>query len=185
MVAVVAERGYDMATVEAVSERAGVSSDAFHRHFADREDCYLEAFASVADDLEETMIAAGDAQRAWPEAVRARLTVLLEDLAADPDLVRFTMTIPAAGRGGVVVRFRAMREGLLSVPTARPPDDAPLRPSRLAEEGLRGALAALILREAVTGDGGGLPLLLPALTELVLTPYLGREEAVRLARGAA
>jgi hypothetical protein len=51
-----------------------------------------------------------------------------------------------------------------------------------AEYGLAGGVAALVLAGLAEGRGQRLQDLLPELTELVLTPYLGRGEAARLAR---
>ena len=45
-----------------------------------------------------------------------------------------------------------------------------------------GGMAALIADRVLAGEGDRLPDLLPDLLEFVLTPYLGREEAVRIAR---
>ena len=48
-----------------------------------------------------------------------------------------------------------------------------------------GGMAALIADRVQVGEGGRLLDLLPDLLELVLTPYLGREEAVRVSRRAS
>ena len=43
--------------------------------------------------------------------------------------------------------------------------------------------AALVVRKVEAGEGQRLPELLPDLLELTLSPYVGRDEAIRLARG--
>jgi hypothetical protein len=50
------------------------------------------------------------------------------------------------------------------------------------EEALVGGIVSLIVRELSAGRGGQLESLLPDLVELTLAPYVGAEEAARLAR---
>ena len=45
-------------------------------------------------------------------------------------------------------------------------------------------MAALVMEKVEAGEGATLPKLIPDLLELFLTPYIGREEAVRVARKA-
>jgi hypothetical protein len=49
------------------------------------------------------------------------------------------------------------------------------------EQALAGGISRLIVRKLGEGEAAALPELSPALTELVLWPYLGGEEAVRIA----
>ena len=51
MVRVAAAKGYEAATVNDVIEVAGVSLETFHEMFADKEDCFLEAYDAVIDVL--------------------------------------------------------------------------------------------------------------------------------------
>jgi hypothetical protein len=53
------------------------------------------------------------------------------------------------------------------------------------EETLVGGIVSLIVREISAGRTEDLEKLLPDLVELILAPYLGSEEAERLARQAA
>ena len=67
------------------------------------------------------------------------------------------------------------------------PNDEPPPGSRAhaRERALVGGIATLIVHRLEAGEAERLPELLPDLYELVLTPYLGREEARRLARESA
>lgn len=53
------------------------------------------------------------------------------------------------------------------------------------EQALVGGISTLVVRRLKAGEAGRLEDLLPDLHELVLTSYLGRREAQRLARTAA
>lgn len=49
--------GYSAATIDGISEEAGFSRGAFYAHFGSKEDVFLEALASQADEFTPTLIA--------------------------------------------------------------------------------------------------------------------------------
>jgi AcrR family transcriptional regulator len=55
------EDGYGGASVVAIAERAGVASGTLYRHFASKEEMFVEVFRSVCDREVEAMRAAADA----------------------------------------------------------------------------------------------------------------------------
>ncbi len=59
--------GYGAATVAAIAERAGVASGTLYRHFASKEELFLEIFRDVCEGEERAMRAAAD--EAGPGAV--------------------------------------------------------------------------------------------------------------------
>ena len=62
-------------------------------------------------------------------------------------------------------------------------DERPLPAS--TEESTIGALVSLASRKVVAGEAGRLEDLLPDFTQFILAPYLGPDEAERLAAAAA
>jgi hypothetical protein len=128
------------------------------------------------------MAEAGEGVRGWPARVRAELAALLDSLAANPDLVRFTLIAPPAAGGEIAAAQRDFLERLLALLVEGRPKSA-RRPTEAAELGLVGGLAGLLVDKVEAGEGERLPDLLPDLLELVLTPYLGRERAIAEARG--
>src|SRR5436309_7135838 len=73
----VQEVGYARMTVAQVIARARVSRKTFYDVFADREDCFLAAFAQALGRAREEVTAAYDAEAAWRAAMRAALARLL------------------------------------------------------------------------------------------------------------
>jgi AcrR family transcriptional regulator len=71
------EGGYGAATVIAVAERAGVASGTLYRHFASKEELFVEVFRSVCDREVLAMRAAADAMAADSAQVDRLSTVLL------------------------------------------------------------------------------------------------------------
>ncbi|HXF31277.1 MAG TPA: helix-turn-helix domain-containing protein [Solirubrobacterales bacterium] len=182
MIATVAAHGYHETTISEVAAAAGVSRRTFYSYFDSKEACFLDTFGLIEDHLVEVMTDAGTTIRAWPARAKAQLSVMLEELAANPDLVRFALIAPPAAGGRFLERYRAFLERLIGVVAG---DRVPR--SKVANEGaelaMAGGLAALITAKVNAGEGERLLELLPELTELVLTPYIGHKRAAKEARG--
>jgi AcrR family transcriptional regulator len=182
MIEVVVERGYGAATVTRVVAAAGVSRRTFYNYYADKLEAFTDVYGQVSKFLLETMTEAGDAEKGgWAARVRTQLGALLEAMAANPDLARFCLAVPPAAGGEVSAMYRDFLTELGdALENGRPKHTR--RPPPATEYGMAGGLAALIVKSVAENGGGGLEDLLPEVTELVLTPYLGREEAARRAR---
>lgn len=186
IIAVVAERGYHDATISQIAAAAGVSRRTFYTYFSSKQGCFLDAYGQIAAHLRDAAAAAAAPYSEWADRVGARLRSALEVFAANPDLVRFHLVeAPRAGEE-IAARYRQGTTLALADLTAdRPPPPAIRQPSEAVEYAVMGGMAALIADRVLAGEGDRLPSLLPDLLELVLTPYLGREEAVRVSRRAA
>lgn len=183
IIATVAEHGYHDATISQIAAAAGVSRRTFYGYFSSKEECFFDTYRMVADHLVEAMSAAGGEQDEWPERVHAELHVLLDSLAANPDLVRFCLIAPPSAGGEVLASYQALLERLLATLTTGVPGPPDARePTEAAEYGLVGGLAGLLVAKVRAGEGEWLAELLPDLLELVLTPYLGRERAAHEVR---
>lgn len=183
IIAVVAEGGYHDATITRIAAAAGVSRRTFYSYFSSKQECFLDAYDQIAAHLRSAGAAAAAPHEEWPDRVAAKLRSALEVFAANPDLVRFYLVeAPRAGdEVAAHYRFGAVR-ALADLTARRPPSVR--QPSEAVEYALMGGIAALIADRVQIGEGDRLPDLLPDLLVLVLTPYLGREAAVRIATGA-
>ena len=182
----IAENGYTGTTIAHITRNAAVSRRTFYEHFASKDECFVAAYETVMSTLreqvEEAFEAAGED---WPQAVRAGIAAMLGFLAAEPHLARLCM-VEALVAGPVVVErydsavqsfvpyFRRGREGRSAAVLER------LSPT--TEEALVGGMMSLISRRIVAGKTTELETLLPDLVEFTLTPYLGGDEAARVAR---
>jgi AcrR family transcriptional regulator len=184
LVDTVAERGYNATTVANITKAASVSRRTFYEHFADKEACFLAAYEMVADHIAASMRAASEAFEEWPQKVRAALATMLRFLAGEPELARLCMIEPVAAGGEIAARHRASMQGLVAILKAgRRPEHAGDHPlPEATEETLVGGVVSLIVREISAGRTEQLEELLPDLVELTLAPYVGGEEAERLAR---
>ena len=106
MIATVAERGLNEATIADVCAAAGVSRRTFYAYFSSKEECFLATAARLLAYLRGAADAASAEATDWPGRVTAKLRATLELFAANPDLARFTLVAPQRAGGPVAVRYR-------------------------------------------------------------------------------
>jgi AcrR family transcriptional regulator len=183
IITTVAARGYHRTRITDITAAAGVSRRTFYSYFESKADGFFDTYDMVADYLREAAVAAAEAESGWPERVRARLAAVLDVFAANPDLARFVLIAPQRAGSEISERYRrGMDEVLTELTQGMPAEIAAKAPSRTTEMTLIGGGAALIVRKVEAGEGERLSELLPDLLELTLTPFLGRAEAMRVAR---
>jgi AcrR family transcriptional regulator len=167
--------------VTQVVAAAGVSRRTFYNYYSNKAEAFFDVFGKVTDFLCGAMIEAGESERGWAARVRAELEALLDCFATNLDLVAFCLFAPPAAGGDVAAAYRAFLDRLLAILVEGRPKSA-RRTSPAAESGLVGGLAALVLSAHEEGSPEAIRRLGPEITELVLTPFLGREAALRAAR---
>lgn len=183
IIAVVAEHGYHDATITQIAAAAGVSRRTFYAYFPAKEECFFATYEMVGRHLRQAVHEAAAAESSWPERVRAKFAVALDFFAANPDLARFLMIAPPRAGNEIAARLHlAITNAVAEVTEGMPPPPAVRVPSQAVQQSLVAGVAALVVRKVEAGEGERLPDLLPDLLELTLAPYLGREEAARLAR---
>lgn len=136
------------------------------------------AFARLQVRLEEACAVNGE----WPVAVAAAIRAALEFAAADLSAADVLSNgAMAAGQDGIARRERLLAyigEGLVRGRRLRP-HGAEL--PAVTEHALAGGIVALVGERVATGRAAELPALAPEAIQFVLTPYLGSEEASRIA----
>ena len=181
----VAEKGYAAVTLTDVVKHAKVSRRVFYANFESKEQCFLAAFEVVVDHLRELIGKAVEGIEEWPRQAVAATRAVLAFLAAEPDLARLCLVESRGAGPAVVARFsEAVGEmaPLLARGRAERPEGERLPDS--TEDSTIGSLVSLTYRKVAAGEAEQLGGLLPDCAELVLLPYLGPQEATRLARQA-
>jgi AcrR family transcriptional regulator len=182
----VAEHGYNAVTITHITKAAAVSRRVFYENFEGKEECFLAAFDVVVAHVRELVAEAVDSAPDWPQQAIAAAREALAFLASEPDLARLCLVESQSAGPVVAARFHdAVRE--LVPPLERGRDERsaarPLPPT--TEDSTIGALVSLAARKVAAGEAERLEELLPDFTEFILSPYLGPDEAERLARAAA
>lgn len=183
LIRIVAQRGYNAATIAGIAETAGVTTRTFYKYFESVEACYLAAFALAAGLLAAHLGEAYKAEEEWPLKVRAALAAALDFFAASPELARLLLTEPFVAGAAVSRRYQEQVARL--APFLAAGRDLSPRGAHFpatTERGLIGSIASQIGRKAGAGEAESLPGLLPDLTQFALTPYLGAGEARRVAQ---
>jgi AcrR family transcriptional regulator len=185
IISTVAERGYNETTITQIVEAAGVSRRTFYTYFSSKEECYVDTWELISNFITEVAAEAAQQESSWPAKVRARLEATLGTFASNPDLARFMLIAPTRAGNDIADRYRVgMVRALGDLTDGMPKKAQARRPSKAVELALVGGSITLISRKVEAGEGEDLSSLLPDLTELILAPYLGREEAARAANSA-
>jgi AcrR family transcriptional regulator len=104
------EKGYAATTIADIVRHARVSKRTFYEHFADKEECFLAAFANSADYLLRQTSAAAETDAPWPERVHAAVRTYLTALQAEPALTKaLLLELPAAGSRALALRRRHLQ----------------------------------------------------------------------------
>lgn len=136
------------------------------------------AFARLQVRVEEACAANDE----WAGAVAAAIRAALEFAAADPEAADvLTNEAMAAGKDGVARRQRLLAYAAERLAPGRRqrPQGEDLPP--VTEQALAGGIVALVAERVATRRAAELPSLAPEAIQFVLTPYLGAEEASRIA----
>lgn len=182
----VAEHGYNEVTIAHVTREAKVSRRVFYANFKDKEECFLAAFDVVVAHVHELVAEAVESAPDWPHQAIAAAREALAFLASEPDLARLCLVESQGAGPAVAARFHdAVRELVVPLEKGRGErsSDRPLPPT--TEDSTIGAMVSLVSRKVAAGEASRLEDLLPDFTEFILSPYLGPDEAARLAAASA
>lgn len=186
LAAAVAEHGYNAVTITHITKAAAVSRRVFYENFEGKEQCFLAAFDVVVDHVRELVAEAVESAPDWPHQAIAAARSALAFLAAEPDLARLCLVESQGAGPAVAARFReAVRELVPPLERGREERSGERSLPATTEDSTIGALVSLAARKVAAGEAEGLGELLPDFTEFILSPYLGPDEAERLARATA
>ncbi|HWW66616.1 MAG TPA: helix-turn-helix domain-containing protein [Solirubrobacterales bacterium] len=181
-----AEHGYARLTVEHVIEAAGVSRTTFYEHFDNKQEAVLLSHDVVFERFLGSLVRACNGEREWPLKVKAAIGTTIAFAVAEPEQAQLLALDALAADVNVTRRVLASNDhlaGLLSAGRQHTPRGADL--PGLTEKALVGAVSAIVAGRLMNGEAERLPELEPELVQLVLTPYIGAEEAARVGRGMA
>lgn len=182
----VAEKGYRAVTITDITKEARVSRRVFYENFEGKEECFLAAFEVVVEHLLELAAEAAGADGDWPDRAVLVAAAVLRFFAEEPDLARLCLVESQAAGPAVALRFHETVHGLvpyLEEGRGERPGGQELPPT--TEDSTLGALVLLASRKVAAGEADRLEEILPDFAEFILAPYIGAEQATRLARAQA
>jgi AcrR family transcriptional regulator len=179
----VAERGYVAVTITDITRHARVSRRVFYENFEGKEECFLAAFEVVVGHVRELAEEAAAGEPDWPRRAIAAAGAALSFFADEPDLARLCLVESQAAGPAVAARFHETVHDLIPyLRGGRAERSAERELPPTTEESTLGALVMLASRKVAAGEAAALGDLLAEFAEFILAPYLGTEEAARLAR---
>jgi AcrR family transcriptional regulator len=176
------EKGYGGLTLSGVARRARVSHQTFYEHFSNRDDAFLSTYRH---DSEQAFAFSATAylthyQQDWPRAVHAGLARLLTWMAERPDHAHLAFIgFLATGASAYQVRHNAIQTFTTLL---APGYEHASRLPAIASEAIAGAIFEIISEEIHRERVERLPELLPLITYMTLTPFIGPEQAARIGR---
>jgi hypothetical protein len=135
--------------------------------------------------MRERVDEAYKAEDEWPAALHSGIEAMLVFLASEPNLARLAMVEALVAGPVVVERYDAAVQTFLPYIAAGREAASKKVLKHLSdstEEALVGGMVSLVSRRIVAGQTEDLETLLPDLTEFTLTPFVGSDEASRVAR---
>ena len=180
-VGAMAEQGFAELTVRDLIDRAGVSRRTFYQLFQDKIECVLTAHERAFERVSGAIVAACREEAAWPERVAGAIGAAL-DFAVDSPSEAHLVVVAHTTSERLASRGQEAHEKLADLlRIGREQVDAPLSPPAVTEQAVVGAAMAVVGARLLAGETGTLSLLAPELTQIILMPYVGDEEAKRVA----
>ncbi|HWW66759.1 MAG TPA: TetR/AcrR family transcriptional regulator [Solirubrobacterales bacterium] len=170
--------GYEQTSVRTVLDRTEVYRQAFYDNFADKDDCYLQAFDAGVERVEALVLAAAASEETWVGALRAGLGALLDFFDAEPDVGRaLVVEVHTAGAEALARRGAEMQRIVGFIDLAREEAGESEQPPPIAPEGIVAGIHAVIHSRLSTGATDGFRRLLPEFMYFAVLPYFGVEAA--------
>jgi AcrR family transcriptional regulator len=177
------DEGYAPLSDPQIAQFAGISTEAFHEHFSDKEDCFLavldefvrEALSSAREPFEQGP--------SWAQAVDGAMRAFVAYLVAHQALLRIAFIDLFDVGPGIIGRLTRSIEAFTEFLVEAGP--SPRRGPILAREAVTGAIWAVIATYVAGDRLSRLPCLVDQLTFIVLAPYVGPKAAVEAIQAAA
>jgi AcrR family transcriptional regulator len=169
------ERGYRNVDLPMLLGRVGIDEAAFHRHFADLEDCFVSVLEELSEEFLVAAAAAGS-EKSWRAQIRAVAYRILRFLKEDDRRAHFLFVeSPKGGDRAQLIRDRGLEAMFDLIDRGRAELADPQSISRATSEALAGTIfnQIQIAIEQQALDA----IAVPPLMYAVVLPYVGAEVA--------
>jgi AcrR family transcriptional regulator len=170
MVATVGERGYGKTRVADVIDVAGVSRNAFYRHFDNRLDCFIQTLDGIVAAVESAMVAELEGEGAWDERLRGCFQALVDLVIAQPAAARLCLVEAYVAGPEAVEHVDRMARGVGRRAVAiveESPERAGMPPG--VARAVLGGMRKMVQARLYTGRERELPELAPQLVDWALS----------------
>jgi AcrR family transcriptional regulator len=168
--------GYAGLTDPQIARFAGISTEAFHRHFASKEACFLAVLDEFVAEASAVVQGGMEGATSWPQAVRQAMAAFVGYLLAHEALLRIAFVDVFEVGPAMVGRMTRAVDAVTGLLAAEGP--TPLRGPAIAREAVTGAVWAIVSSYVTSNRVARLPGLVDHLTFVVLAPYIGPKAAI-------
>ncbi len=169
------DEGYASLTDPQIASFAGVSTEAFHKQFANKEECFLAVLDEFVAETLQAVRPAMQGADSWEEAVCLTVQAFVTHLVAHQALLRIAFIDLFEVGPAMIGRMTRSVADFTSMLMADGP--APQRGPQIAEEAVTGALWGIISTYVANNRLSRLPSLVDHLSFTVLAPYVGARAA--------
>jgi AcrR family transcriptional regulator len=179
----VAERGYRDTTAEMIIRRARVGYGTFYKHFDSKEACLLDLFERTVERSERRLWGIYEGEEGhWPQKVAAVVAALFQEVRSDPVVAKVCLVESLTAGKAAVARYDATVKRLESfIAPGRELSPNGDRLPRTLESTVASGVLWIASQQLRRDDPERLTSLLPETIEFVLRPYIGEEQAGRVA----
>lgn len=176
---------YEDIAAEQIARGAGLGPEAFERHFESKQSCLATAYDALTEQaFASASLAYVNTSGSWAMAVYETLRALFDFLAGAPAFTNlYAIETVRSERAIAQARDRALTRLMEFLEPGFSEVDEEVMPPRIAAEAIAGGLFELIRLHVARGRTDGLPDALPVATVVALSPFVGLEQAERIARG--
>lgn len=178
-----ARDGYAALKVEEIAEQAAVSLVAFYGHYADKEDAFLVAYEVGQSKALAAAERAYSAESDWRLAVRGGISAMFNFLATEPAFAHIALIDALIATPRTAERSHAGVSVFARMLAPTPEQTGCKSPPSVTVEAIAGGLFDLCLHYALEGRIRELGELVPSATYIALAPFIGGEEAAKVAMG--
>lgn len=160
-----------------IAETAGIPIEAFCELYSSKDECFLAAFDELCDELLQVAADPELVSEDWPHAVRRVLGKLLRWLAERPLYAQVIASQALSAGPESMQRDVALMGDVATLLTEGAPEPAR---SKIAVEGVAGAIWHTIRCQVASEQIELLPALTDHLAYVILTSFLGAEAAAEI-----
>jgi TetR/AcrR family transcriptional regulator len=176
------EHGYADLSVAHVLEQAGVSRTTFYDNFDNKRECVLVAHEEAFDRLAAQLFRACAGESGWPSKVAAAIAAAIDFALGAPAVARLLVLDALAAEPFLASRVLVSNDFLVGLlRNGREQCSRAAALPELTERALIGATTSIIGAHLMADQADRLPGLEPQIVQLILMPYVGLEEAARVA----
>jgi AcrR family transcriptional regulator/DNA-binding MarR family transcriptional regulator len=186
-VGAVGEHGWEGASIERITQQAGVSRRTFYDLFSDREECLVAVLEGAVARIAKELQAAELEGLSWSERVRGGLWAILCFFDREPGLARVCVVESRRGEHAALLYRQRVIQSLVEAVDAgrgeRAREGKDVALGLLVAQGVVGGVSevlySLLLNAGNEPLGGPLRELLGELMGMIVLPYLGVAAACR------